>query len=152
MAPNASARPATPVNGKGRGFTLIEVMIVLAIVAILASIAYPSYVGFVTKSKRATGKTQMVNIAQMQERYYIDNRTYGTLSNLGFAADTIGVADNGKIVAAGAGIYDITITPAPTATSYVVQATATKGQTADAGCTVLTLDATGAQNPPDCWQ
>jgi len=134
------------------GFTLVELMITLAIFSLLVSLAYPSYTGFVARSKRAAAKTELMRIVQIQERYYIDQRTYGKLSDLGFAADTIGIDDNGRVVASGAGIYDITITPAPTATTFTVQATAKNSQTKDTGCTTLSVTAAGVSSPASCWK
>lgn len=63
------ARPAA-------GFTLIELMIVVAVVAILAAIAYPSYQEHVTKTRRAAGAGCMMEMAQFMERYYTTNMSY----------------------------------------------------------------------------
>ena len=59
-----------------RGFTLIELMITVAIVAIVASVAYPAYTRQVQKSNRAQGKARLVQAAQLLERFYSDNSTY----------------------------------------------------------------------------
>lgn len=59
-----------------KGFTLIELMIVVAIVAILAAVAYPSYQDSITKAKRAEGRAALMEIMQQQERYYTQNNTY----------------------------------------------------------------------------
>lgn len=59
-----------------RGFTLIELMIVVAIVAILGAVVYPSYQSAVVKSKRADGWATLTQIMQHQERYYSQNNTY----------------------------------------------------------------------------
>ncbi|MEE9421517.1 MAG: type IV pilin protein [Gammaproteobacteria bacterium] len=67
-----------------RGFTLIELMIVIAIVAILASIAYPSYQNHVRKSNRVEGKALLMQIIQQQERFKTENLTYAVdLSTIG---------------------------------------------------------------------
>jgi type IV pilus assembly protein PilE len=58
------------------GFSLIEVMIVVAIVAILAAIAYPSYVDSVRKAKRAEGRAALFQLMQQQERFYTQNAKY----------------------------------------------------------------------------
>ncbi len=59
-----------------RGFTLIELMIVVAVVGILAAVAYPSYQEYVRKARRAEGRTAMMELLQQQERYMTQNNTY----------------------------------------------------------------------------
>ena len=59
-----------------RGFTLIEIMIVVAIIAILASVAYPTYQGAILKTKRAEGKSALMQLMMAQERYYSQQNTY----------------------------------------------------------------------------
>lgn len=61
---------------RSRGFTLIELMITVSIVAILASVAYPSYQGFVLKSKRAEARTALIDLLQQQERFMTQRNTY----------------------------------------------------------------------------
>lgn len=61
-----------------KGFTLIEVMIVVVIVGILASIAYPSYQEYVNRSNRAEGQAFLSDIAARQERYFSQNNAYVT--------------------------------------------------------------------------
>lgn len=60
------------------GFTLIELMIVVAVVAILAAIAYPSYTSSVVKGKRAEGRAALVELMQQQERFMTQRNTYAT--------------------------------------------------------------------------
>lgn len=66
------------MNNRMRGFTLIEVMIVVVIVGILASIAYPSYQEYVNRSNRAEGQAFLSDIAARQERYFSQNNAYVT--------------------------------------------------------------------------
>ncbi|ALP51802.1 hypothetical protein Tel_00855 [Candidatus Tenderia electrophaga] len=70
------------------GFTLIELMIVVAIIGILAAIAYPAYQDQVRKGKRAEGQAALLDMMAKQERFYTDNNSYTTaLTDLGFEAD-----------------------------------------------------------------
>lgn len=70
-----------------RGFTLIEVLIVVAIIAILGSIAYPSYIDSVRKGRRAEGRAALAEFMQQQERYMTQNGVYKAVES-GTAADT----------------------------------------------------------------
>ncbi|SKA92454.1 type IV pilus assembly protein PilE [Thiothrix eikelboomii] len=136
------------------GFTLIEMMIVVAIMGIIAAFAYPSYVEQVRKSKRSDAKVALQQIAQRQESHFVKNYSYATsLTALGYAADTIPSPENE---------YDITISAA-TATSYILKATpaSTSGQAKDSQCASFTLDQMGrrvAKNSSDvvmtdqCWR
>ncbi len=75
---------------KMKGFTLIELMIVVVIIGILALIAYPSYVDSVRKSRRGDGQAALLNAAQQMEVYYARNATYSTTltaSNIAAASD-----------------------------------------------------------------
>jgi type IV pilus assembly protein PilE len=63
---------------RNRGFTLIELMIVVAIVAILAAVGYPSYRNHVAKGQRSAGQQFLSDIAQRQEQYLLDRRQYAT--------------------------------------------------------------------------
>ena len=73
---NASVRRAYAPAWRPKGFTLIELMIVVAVVAILAAIAFPSYNDSVRKSRRGQAKADMVEYAQIAERFHTINNTY----------------------------------------------------------------------------
>ncbi|WP_298612545.1 type IV pilin protein [uncultured Thiothrix sp.] len=137
-----------------RGFTLTEIMIVVAIVGIIAAFAYPSYVEQIRKSKRSDAKIALQQIAQRQETHFVKNYTYADkLTTLGFAADTIPSQEND---------YSITISAA-TATSYTIQATpaSSSAQAKDTKCALFTLDHMGRKMAKDssgtvttdtCWR
>lgn len=68
-----------------RGFTLIELMIAVAVVAILAAIGYPSYTEHIRKSRRATAQAALMDLASRQQAYLLDRRAYaGTAGELSF--------------------------------------------------------------------
>ncbi len=135
------------------GFTLIELMIVVAIVSILAAIAYPSYTDSVRKSRRAEAMTALYGIQLAQEKWRANNPTYGTLAEIGAAS---------VIPATGTAYYDIALAT-NTGTLFTVTATAktTGGQNNDkangVSCTSLTINqsgpdyGTGSPNQAACW-
>ena len=70
-----------------RGFTLIELMITVAIIAILASVAYPAYTSYIRKGKRATAQAALMDLASKEQTYLLDRRAYaGSLTTLSFSA------------------------------------------------------------------
>ncbi len=96
-------------QAKQYGFTLMELMIVVAIIGILAAIAYPAYQGQVKKGNRAEGKSAVLKTAQALERYFTVNNTYVTnFTTLGMPTfsgdDTGGSKYDLQIAAGGAGI------------------------------------------------
>jgi type IV pilus assembly protein PilE len=129
-----------------RGFTLVELMIAVAIVAILAAIALPSYQESVQKGKRSDAKTGLVDAASRLEQFYLDNKTYTTdMTDLGYGAATNVDTTDGyykMTVAASAGC---TI-----ASCFTVSAVPQGGQASDS-CGTLTINSKGAKTPSDCW-
>lgn len=125
-------------NKYGLGFTLVELMIVVAIVGILASIAIPSYVEYVKKGRRAAAQSHLMEIAQREQQYLLDARTYAaSLTTLGITTPT-DVAN----------YYTIQVNVADAPPSFAITATAQGTQTSDGN---LTLDSTGAKTPTGKW-
>lgn len=127
-----------------RGFTLIELMIVVAIVGILSSFAYASYQSSVAKSRRQAAQGCLVEQAQFLERYYTTNMSY---------AGAALPAASAQQCQADLGAYYTFALTALTASGYTLEATATGAQaSADASCAPMTVDQTGARGPTTgCW-
>lgn len=108
-----------------RGFTLIELMIVVAIVGILAAIALPSYQDSVRKGRRGDAKGELMRLAQAEEKWRVTNTSYGSLANIGGAATS--------------SYYNFAVS-SNTATSFTITATPTTtgGQNQDT-CATLTI-------------
>ena len=138
-------------------FTLIEVMIVVAIVGILAAIAYPSYQEFVRRGARAEARAAMLNMAQLQERNFSDRGAYVQITS-GSRTDGWQNANwSGPSFASRR--FDITVAinvaSGGNTLPYVITATPTNGF-ADPTCGNLTLDSSstkGSSGTVDvCWR
>ena len=131
------------MSGTSRGFTLIELMVVAAIVAIIAAVGYPSYLSHVRKTARAEAKVRLLQVAQLQERYFTEQNTY-TLNIAGLLGVT-GTVYSSSTNDAGSK-YQITVAPGSTgaiATSYTLAAVPQGGQVDDTDCGTLLLQHTG---------
>lgn len=107
---------------KHRGFTLIELMVTVAIVGILAAIAYPSYTSQVAKGRRADARTQLVSGQQWLEKFYSENYSYATDSSSSPATATFNVQPFTQSPRAGEGSAVYTITLNSNTTSYTLTA------------------------------
>ena len=129
-----------------RGFTLIELMIVVAIVAILAAIAYPSYTQYVERARRNDAKAVLLEAAQFMERRFTENRTY-----VGSTLPT----SLAKSPREGAAWFDITLGNVAVAT-YTLTAAPKSGWTPEK-CGSLSLNQLGVKSIStsdslsDCW-
>lgn len=130
-------------RNKVHGFTLIELVITVAIVAILTAIAVPAYTDQVRKSRRADGKSVTLQMAQALERWHTVNNTYA-----GFTGSPMSSPDDDNphyVVTAG----DLSVT------TYTITSEPQGGQVEDK-CGTLTLNQAGARTPDeddlaDCW-
>ncbi len=135
-----------PHPGCHRGFTLIEVMIAVAIVAILASVAYPSYVSQVQRGKRAEARSTLLEAQQFMERQYAATDQYQ--ANL--------PARLQRSPAQGSAAYNLTVTA--TVSAYTLTAVPLASQGSDK-CQQLTLTHTNqrgtsstAASASECWR
>jgi len=148
-----SARPA-----QQHGVTLMELLIVVAIVSILSAIAYPSYTRYVVNTKRAAATSALIQVADRQQQFFMDNKRFAAdLTDLGYDADPYVIADDGTstVAADGDAVYSITLSNVA-ATTYTATAAPLHGQLArDTGCGSLTLTQAGVKGKSgassDCW-
>lgn len=129
------------MKAKQRGFTLIELMITVAIIAVLAAVAYPSYIKHVQKSARRAAQAQMMDLANREQQYLLANRAYASKTDLTSAGYTLPTDLTGRYN------WDITV-GTDTVPSFTVTFTAT-GPQADDGDLTLTSD--GVKSPTDKW-
>ncbi len=116
------------------GFTLVELMVVVAIIGILSGIAYPSYTSYVMEARRGEAVAELARLQMEQEKWRASNTTYANTAQLGSPTLTY---------------YTLAVT-ANTAASYTLTATATGAQTGDTGCTTLTVT-NSTRTPTACF-
>lgn len=153
----SNAAPKTGFRGS-RGFTLIELLVAVTILGILSSIAIPSYMQYVTRTKRTVGKTLLLQVADRQEQFFADNKSYAPdLTTLGYLANTFAVDDKGTPIAAASSdrIYVITLTNTSALTFTVNAEPQLVQATRDIDCQTLTLTHTGVRDQTgaatNCW-
>lgn len=128
--------------GRVAGFTLIEIMVVVAIIGIIAAIAWPNYTQYVTKGRREAGKTCLLQAAQQMERFYTTSLAYNASgSPAAFACPE------------AAAFYTLGVSNL-TARGYTLSATPQGSQLAqDTRCGTLSINAAGTRSPTTsgCW-
>ena len=168
MISNAYKEQRTKMKSS-KGFTLVELMIVVAVIGILSAIAYPSYTEYVLRGRRAEARTALMDLMQQQERYFTQNGRY-----FSFATDASGVVSttdaNGVITSpatvpfkhfsgetASSGHYYLSAAPcAGLALNVCINLTSAPKST-DAGAGTLSFDSTGLKScdvtdKSKCWK
>ena len=123
------------------GFTLIELMITLAIVAILAAVGYPSYTSHVKKSNRRAAQAQMLDIANRQQQFLLANKAYATKAQLTSSGYNVPTDLSSRYD------YDITVGTG-TVPAFTITFTASGVQASDGD---LTFNSEGVKAPADKW-
>lgn len=130
------------------GFSLVELMIVIAVVAILGTIAVGSYRSYVIRSNRTDGTMVLLRIQAAEEKYFLQNNVYTTalLADLKISTTSPNTYYTLSVAAGSSGNI---------ATSYLATATATGSQASDSACPTITIDDQGQHGPPasasTCW-
>lgn len=144
------------------GFTLIELMITVAIVGILAAVAFPSYTSYIAKARRADARAQLASAQQWIEKFYSESYDYakntaGGASTTAFSAQPF---SNSPRTGDGSAVYNLTLTVGSSpASTYTLSATpVSTGSMANDACGTLTLSNTGRRGTSDtgtvlaCWK
>lgn len=130
---------------KSSGFTLIELMIVVAVIAIIASVAYPAYRDYILEARRADVQALMLEVQINEERYRSYNNTYGSAVELASAGLSIPAND----------FYTITLSAVSTSTYTITAALSGTEQAGDSEggttCYPLTLNQSNVKTPAACW-
>jgi type IV pilus assembly protein PilE len=153
-----------------KGFTLIEVMITVAIVAILASVAYPSYTSYIARAKRADARTQLLQAAQFMQRFYAANDQYAQdRASNSVLGTSVGMPDNLRVSPAdGTALYQINTaiasagnyTASVTTSAYTLTMAPITGRSmASDPCGMFTITSTGVRGVvgatktrDECWK
>lgn len=130
---------------QNRGFTLLELLITVAVIGIISSIAYPSYVDNISRANRSEAQRELLRMASLQEQYFIDHREYtADMTKLGVATDPY---------ITNSGLYSIDTTVV--GITYTLVATAKGRQiTVDSSCLTLSVTDTGKKTAASthCWE
>ena len=141
-----------------QGITLMELMIVVAIIAMISAFAYPSYTQYIVKTKRTAATSTLLQISDRQQQFFMDNKRYSnSLTDLGLGANPLWVADDGRSVPAGDSdaVYIFAIVGVAATRYMAIAVPLAQQMTRDAECGTLSLDQAGNRQAyggsDDCW-
>lgn len=123
------------------GFTLIELVIVVAVIGILVAVAFPSYQAHLRKGNRAAAQSYLMDVAQKQQQYLLDNRAYAATET---ALNATQPADVSKY-------YTVAITADPGPPPTFTLTATPKAGTMQASESTLSIDQAGQKLPSDKW-
>jgi type IV pilus assembly protein PilE len=142
-------RPGIPGRDTGRGFTLIELMIVVAVIAIITIVAFPAYNAYIERARRSDARNALMEAASRQQQFRVDNKTFGSaLASIGYLSS---ITPDGFYVLSLGNVTNNTFT---------MTATATGPQLRDEKCRAFRITQTGsrtaldsgsADNTDECW-
>ncbi len=152
------------------GFTLVELLIAVAIVGILTTIAVPSYRMYVQRGNRTVAKSAMTEIVSRQNSFYVDRKHFATtFDKLGLSGSTVYLTRDGVLssISTTQSIYEIKLagdtasttcpaTGSASATGFTVVARPINGQASDTRCATMCMGSTGIKsasgtNAANCW-
>jgi len=141
-----------------QGVTLMELMIVVAIIAMISAFAYPSYTQYIVNTKRTAATSTLLQIADRQQQFFMDNKRYASdLTDLGLGANPLWVADDGSAVAAGDAdaVYIFALVGVAPTTYMALAVPLGQQLKRDSDCGTLSLNQAGARQAygggDDCW-
>lgn len=147
----ATRRPGPAPRRALRGFTLIELMIAVAVAAILAAVAYPAYLDQIRKSRRSAAQSAMMAVAQKEMQLFLDIRGYAAAADAAALAGTPLRVTVGPEVSSFYGLSVAVTNVAGAAPTFVVTATPSGNQAADK-CGTMTVNHLGVKTPATgCW-
>lgn len=124
------------VKNSLKGMTLIELMVVVAIIAIIGAVAYPLFTDYVREARRADAISQLLTLQMAQEEYRLRNTSYADLADLGTTVTSEFYAFSASNIGSE---------------TYTLSATAIGVQVNDTECATMTINHNDQRTPAECW-